>query len=234
MIRRVWVCALALGVSLACAAAPGRADTAADTTAAPLAVVLGPGSSLWLEGTSTLHDFESKTTELTVTLSGGPGAAAPADAQGLAALVRGAGVHGVEVAVPVRSLHSGKNGLDKNLWKDLKADDYPAIRFHLARYTAQPGAGDSLGLHAEGTLEIAGQSRPVTLEARAWRTPEGLWLEGSEALLMSQYGIRPPTMMMGTVRVGDRITVHYRLLLAPRGATGSASAKSAAEAGAHR
>lgn len=233
MIRRVLMFALALAMAAACAATTVRGDTAADTTHA-LAVALGPGSSLWLEGTSTLHDFESKTTELTVTLAGGPGAAPPADAQGLAALVRGAGIHGVEVAVPVRSLHSGKNGLDKNLWKDLKADEYPAIRFHLTRYTTQPGTGDSLSLQAAGTLEIAGHSRPITLDARAWRTQEGLWLEGSEALLMSEYGIRPPTMMMGTLRVGDRVTVHYRLLLAPRGAAGSEPAKSASQEGSHR
>jgi hypothetical protein len=32
---------------------------------------------------------------------------------------------------------------------------------------------------------------------------------------MSDYGIKPPTMMMGTIRVGDKVTVRYRLLLVP-------------------
>jgi hypothetical protein len=223
MIRRVLGCALALAISATWGAA--LADTAPDTTSVPVAVTLGPGSSLWLEGTSTLHDFESRTTELTVTLTRDPGSTQPGDAAALSALVRGAGIRGVDVDVPVRSLHSGKNGLDKNLYKDLSADEHPSIRFHLAHYTAQPAGGDSLGIHADGTLEIAGRSRPVTLAARAWRTSEGLWLDGSEALLMSEYGIKPPTMMMGTLRVGDRITIHYHLLLAPRTAPGAAAAK---------
>lgn len=214
MTRRRILFAVALAVAVGGPAARQCFSAAApDTSAAPLAVTLGPGSSLWLEGTSTLHGFESKTNELTVTLTRGPGATQPDDASALTTLVRGGGIRGFDVEVPVRSLHSGKDGLDKNLWKDLKADKNPVIRFHLARYATQSGAGDSLGLHAEGTLEIAGQSRPIALEARAWKTQEGLWLEGSEILRMSEYGIHPPAMMMGILRVGDRITVHYRLLL---------------------
>ena len=38
---------------------------------------------------------------------------------------------------------------------------------------------------------------------------------------MSQYGIRPPTMMMGTIRVGDPVTIRYQLLLINRDAAGS-------------
>ena len=30
---------------------------------------------------------------------------------------------------------------------------------------------------------------------------------------MSQFGIRPPSMMLGTLRVADRIVIRYRLLL---------------------
>jgi hypothetical protein len=61
-----------------------------------------------------------------------------------------------------------------------------------------------------------GRERPVTLEARAIRNGSGVWLEGSRGLRMTDYGIKPPTMMLGTLRVGDSITVRYRLLLVPR------------------
>jgi len=44
---------------------------------------------------------------------------------------------------------------------------------------------------------------------------------------MSEFGIKPPTMMMGTLRVGDAVTVSYRLLLVPK--NGEAAATPAAE-----
>lgn len=204
--------------------------------AAPVPTRLGAESRLWLQGTSTMHDYESGTRDLTLTLDLEPTGAPPADAAGLDALIRSSGVRHVDVAVPVRTLRSKKAGLDKNLWKALRADEHPAIRFRLTRYTAAPArpASDSLAIQAEGTLEVAGASRPITLEAKAWRDASGLWLEGSKPLLMSQFGIKPPTMMMGTLRVADRVVVHFRLLLEPAdGRTGSKTA-GAQEKGAER
>jgi hypothetical protein len=32
---------------------------------------------------------------------------------------------------------------------------------------------------------------------------------------MSEYDVKPPTMMMGTIRVRDSVSVHFKLLLAP-------------------
>jgi hypothetical protein len=190
-----------------------------------VAVVLGPGSTLWLEGTSTLHDFESKTAETEIRIVRGPGVAEPRAAADLAGLMRGAGITGVDVRVPVLSLHSGKAGLDKNLWKTLKADEYPAITFHLERYAQRDSGarGDTISLSAEGMLAVSGQSRPVTLEARAYPGDGGVWLVGRQILRMTTFGIKPPKMMLGTLRVGDQITVHYRLLLMVRGSD-SASA----------
>jgi len=180
-----------------------------------IATSLGPGSELWLEGKSTLHDFESRTSETTLTLARDPAATAPADLEAFAQLIRSGALRTVELGVPVKSLKSDKSGLDKNLWKYLKSDAHPMIRFRLLRYTVAPAGavGDTMQIHAEGTLEVAGIRRPDTLEARAYRAAQGVWLEGNEPLLMSQFGIRPPSMMLGTLRVADRIVVRYRLLL---------------------
>ena len=53
--------------------------------------------------------------------------------------------------------------------------------------------------------------RPALIDAN------GVWLEGTHALLMTEYGIKPRRMMLGTLRVKDRIAVHFRLLLVPGG-----------------
>ena len=222
--RRVRLAAALVLSALACgawlAAAPaGHAGPAEGAARIPIA--LGPGSVLWLEGKSTIHDFESKTSETSIVLTREAAAPPASNPSSLEALIRSSGVRGMEVEVPVRSLRSAKSGLDKNLWKNLRAD--AALSGHAyAEYDVAPAGAspDTLRIRAEGTLEVAGATRPDTLDARAYRTAQGLWIEGDEPLLMSDFGIRPPTMMMGTLRVKDRIVVRYRLLLVPGGVVG--------------
>ena len=204
----------------------------AENASLPLPLSLGTGSVLWLEGTSTLHDFESKTIHSSVTLARDPAAKLAPGVAGIEAMVREGGVRGLDLEVPVTTLHSEKSGIDKNLWKTLDAKEHPTIRFHLAKYSIiGPATADTLKIHAEGTLSIAGVQRPDTLDAKAYHSPQGMWLAGNEPLLMSQFGIKPPKMMMGTVRVADRIVVRYRLLLAPKGDAASSPSTSSNEKG---
>lgn len=217
-----------LALALASGASAGRASSraAADTPAAPAAIALGRGSSLWLEGSSNLHRFESKTTDLALAVTRDAAAPDVSDAPSLETLVRSSGVSGLDLDIPVTSLHSERKGLDKNMYKALRADENPTIHFHLAKYSLHPRAagGDTLDVSAEGALRVAGRERPVALSAVLVRTDQGLWLEGSKTLQMTQFGVRPPTMMLGALRVDDHITVRYKLLLAPAGTGGPRSA----------
>ena len=218
--------AVAILVALFVAPDVSRAD-APDSTRAPVAVALGPGSTLWLEGTSTMHAFESRSSEVALGLERDRATADPASAAEILRLIRSAAVRGVTVRVPVATLRSEKSGLDKNLRKTMKADQYPDVSFRLDRYELAAGAAnaDTITIEASGSLVIAGVERPIRLEARAYPGEAGIWLEGSEGLRMSEYGIKPPTMMLGTVKVADRIEVHYRMLLVPR-SEGSSAASS--------
>ena len=200
--------------------APAPRAASPESGAGESVVALGSGSVLWLEGTSTVHDYESRTTEVVVTVLADSTSPSPADARAFEALLRSSGIRAVAVEVPVLSLHSQRGAkLDKNLRRALRADEYPTIRFQLSRYTLVPRSAedDTTGIHADGSLEVAGTLRPIALDAIAWRTDEGVWLSGSESIRMKDYGVRPPKMMLGTLKVHDGITVHYRLLLVPRG-----------------
>ena len=216
--------AVAVGCALVVAGLSARAFAA--DPAAPTCIGVGPGSTLWIEGTSNVHDFESRTTSLRVTFICESGRPAPATAADLEALVRASGVRTVTVQVPVTTLHSGKSGLDKNLWQDLRADQHPSVEVELSHATLTAGADDTTEIHADGVLRIAGQERPATLVARVHRTADGLWLDGSQRLKMTDFGIKPRTMMLGTLRVHDQVTVRYHVLLVPAGtATGTHTAQ---------
>ena len=208
---------IALSAVALIGAAVFGAARAADDDATAAGVGLAPGSALWLQGTSNVHDFEARSTQVHWGMTRDRAANPPGDPAGVAALIKGSLVRGVDVDVPVTSLHSGKSGLDKNMYKALRADRSPAIRFHMGNYKLGAARGDTLPIQATGTLEIAGKSRPVELTARAWSSAQGVWLEGAQPLLMTEYDIKPPTMMLGAMRVNDHVTVHYRLLLAPAG-----------------
>jgi polyisoprenoid-binding protein YceI len=215
MIRRAaaHVATLATIVVITAIAMPGRsvADVAARS-----ALRFAPGSELWMEGKSTVHDWESRTKTINVVFTRAAGHADPSATAAIEALVRSKGVRSVDVRIPVSTLHSERKGLDKNLLKSLDADKYPTIHFRMDRYTVvSPATADSLKLRVEGALTVRGIEKPITLDARALKGDKGVWLEGAEPLDMSDFGIKPPTMMLGTLKVKDRIVIHYRLLLAP-------------------
>jgi hypothetical protein len=188
----------------------------------PGAIALGPGSELWIEGTSTMHSFEnhSHAVELDATLDST--AARPAGVKELFQLLCASGVRALQVRVPVASLKSEKEGLDKNLRKTMDAEHYPNVDFVLGRYACKAGV-DTLALHASGALTIKGKTRDEALDAIATLAANGVWLQGSEVVRMTDFGITPPTMMLGALKVGDRITVRYRLLLVPGNATANAT-----------
>jgi hypothetical protein len=212
-----------VAATLACAA----------TAPAPLAVGLGPGSWISLEGTSTLHPFTSRSTRLSAAATRRGDARDPADANALAELARSPVVQGVTVDIPVRSLLSGEAGLDRNLWKALKSEEHPRIQYRLANYALAPpgGALDTTRVRVEGTLQVAGVEHPLPLDVTAARSEGGIVLEGTAALLMSDYGVKPPRLMMGLLRVGDRVVIHYRLLVVPLKPGGEPTANARPEGG---
>jgi hypothetical protein len=210
MLRNRPVLVLVVAIAFA---TPWTADTSGDVE--PTA--LGQGSVLWIEGTSTVHDFKCETekVELVLTLAGD--AVRPSSATDLMRLIRASSVSQVEVRVPVASLRSEKTALDRNLRKAMRADEHPDVRFKLGAYeVGTPAGDDTLTIRSKGSLTIAGRERPIDLETDVWREGTGVRLAGSERIAMSDYGIKPPTMMLGTLRVGDVVTVRYRLLLVPR------------------
>ena len=170
-----------------------------------------PDSRFRLEGDSTLHPYHSTAT--VVHVSGGWSA----DAAGnpFDKLAAGA-LSAFELRVPVAEMKSGKNGLDKNLRKELKAGDHPDIVFRLSGYDVETSTAGVV-VRARGALSVAGVDREETITAEARPTPGGLRLTGAKDLKMSDFGIDPPRMMLGAIRTADAVTIHYDLFLVPDG-----------------
>jgi polyisoprenoid-binding protein YceI len=170
-------------------------------------LTLTPGGSLYIDGDSTLHTFQSTATQITVDFDLAEGAAA------LPAALKDGKVKGMTVTIPVAGMRSGEKGLDKNMRKALKADKNPDIVYALGKYELAKGADDALTAKATGDLTIAGETKPVSMEVVFRFGPKGVRMQGSYKLLMSDFGVKPPTLMFGAIKVRDPVVVRFDLLL---------------------
>ncbi len=161
-----------------------------------------PDSKLWIEGNSTLHAWSATATQLRLT-----GSAKPAEAPmrwNFTALT---------VTVPVRGLKSGTEGLDKNMYEDLKAARYPEITFRLK--SCQPAGergAEGIPVRVEGWLSIAGVEKLVSFSATWESAGQRIRVRGTAELNMTDFGIKPRTFMV-VMKVDNRVVVHFDVVM---------------------
>ncbi len=172
-------------------------------------------SAVWIEGDSTLHRFSSTSTALTVDLEAQLPPLSNSENPFFEGLKKGE-LKKFELHVPVLSLKSEKSALDKNLVKALKAEDFPHIVFQMTGYDLKLSASDpkETEISVQGTLTIAGKSKDVVLRARAKTAERYTRATGSHDLLMTDYGVQPPSLMMGAIKTKNEIVVRYTLYFA--------------------
>ena len=184
---------------------------AGSASAQSIRVAVGPESKLWVEGGSNLHDWSCKASSMD--------AAIEVDEAFLkATTVSTTFLKRVEVKVPVRNLKCGNGKMDNNLYKALKADETPEIGYILGTFEVVPGAEkDTFTVKAVGALTIAGTEKTVNMDVSAARLADGsIRAEGSLPLLMTDFGVKPPTALLGTLRTDNKVTVKFSLLVGPQ------------------
>ncbi|HEU0052565.1 MAG TPA: YceI family protein [Longimicrobium sp.] len=159
-----------------------------------------PGSRVWVQGTSTVRGWRCESTAV-------EGSAQAAGTE-LSAL---ASVGGATLTIPVASLDCRNQTMNGHLRKALKADEAPAIRL---RATSVRVAADG-SAKLDGELTIAGSTQPVSIDATVSSEDGQVRVRGQEALVMTAYDVRPPSLMMGTMRVNPNVTVGFDVVLKP-------------------
>ena len=188
--KRILIAAIALFVFLAGVAAADRFTPA-------------KGSFIRIEGTSTLHDWTMESTTINGSI------AAPSIEQWKN------DASDVSVAIPVTSIKSEHAKMDKLMAEALKANANPTIRYELTTADLAQSS-PSMQLETRGKLTIAGVTREVAMQVNGTREPNGAYvLTGQLPIRMSDYGIKPPTAMMGTIRTGNDVKVTFRWAVQP-------------------
>jgi len=103
------------------------------------------------------------------------------------------------------------------MFKTLKADKFPEIRYHMSTYQlAGDATNDGVTLQAIGTLTIAGQQKTIAMSVKTDRGANGsASAAGTQEILMTDFGIKPPVFMLGTLRTGNKVTVSFKLNATP-------------------
>ena len=152
-----------------------------------------------VSGTSNLHDWEITVEEM----------------QGTLQLNQEDGVvkalEELSLKIPVKSLKSGKSGMDKNTYKALDSKKYATITYRLKSVAnLEQTAADTYAVKTNGSLTISGVTKAVSIPLKMKVSSKGLLLSGSYELLMSSYKVDPPTALFGTIKTGDELKITFK------------------------
>lgn len=159
---------------------------------------------IMVAGTSTMHDWTSKATAVTVT--------------GDFVINNGTleKINSASVKIDAVSLKSTKNSdlMDERTHSTIKADKFPSITYVFTKVVSTQQSGGETTVTVNGNLTIAGVTKPTDLVLKFKALPNGdVEIKGSRKILMSNHGIKPPSFMLGAMKVADEITISYDVIL---------------------
>jgi hypothetical protein len=187
------------------------AVTARAQSASAIRLRLDPTSEVSIEGTSSMHAFHCKTNKIMAYVDVDPGYT-----KDLTKIARP--IASVKVNIVVRTLTCGNGQMDKNMYSTLDADKNPIIKYTMSGYDILDGSAKPSAFVAKttGTLVISGQEKVIGMKINAERLSDGkATAQGEENVLMTDFGIQPPSFMFGTLKVGNEIKVKFNLKAGP-------------------
>ena len=173
--------------------------------AGPASTRTGDPAALTISGTSTVRSWSCQVPH-SITMAPGSGVAD-------AVLTGQAAVETLSLAVDVGAIDCGNGTMDGHLRKALRASDHPSIQYQLSSYDLARAA-EGASVTARGTLTIAGSTQPITMDVTVEQDEAGrLRARGEQQIVMSQFGVKPPSLMLGTMKVGDAVRVSFDVVL---------------------
>lgn len=155
-----------------------------------------------VSGTSTIRGWTCSVSGVMV-VTPGAGSAQPA-APGFAN-----GVQALTVTVPVKAFKCPNDEMTQHLLEAMKADKFAEIVYRLEQYEVKGGQ-----TQATGTLTITGVTQPISLPVALKASDKDVQIEGNTRLDMTKFGIEPPVVMLGLLKVGPQIRIEFKGLLA--------------------
>lgn len=116
------------------------------------------------------------------------------------------------VEIPVSSLISGERLMDKKTHEAFDEPKNPTIKFNMTEVNSIQVNGENIAVTVTGDLTLRWATKKVTLKADGKVTSPGVYtFQGVLPIKMSDYGMKAPTAMMGTLKTKDQVTVNYNV-----------------------
>ena len=121
-----------------------------------------------------------------------------------------AGVQSATLTVPVADFDCPDETMIEHLLEAMKPAEFPEITFQLESYEA---SGD--GAEASGALTIQSVTQAVSFPISLTPSGAGVRIAGELSLDMTAYGVEPPVVMLGLLRVRPQIRIQFEGLVVP-------------------
>ncbi len=149
-----------------------------------------------IHGTSNLHDWEMQVKEVKsqqiILFSGSQ-------------IV----LNNVDLTVPVNRIESGNSVMDGKAREALKAGTFSTIRFTAGEVTLPVSRNSVKGI-IKGKLHIAGVMKDVEIKVSGMISSDTkIILSGTYIIDMTQYDVKPPTALFGTLKTGKEVKISF-------------------------
>lgn len=153
-------------------------------------------STMTIDGeTNVNHDFTTKVTQLSGKMT-----------------VVNNRLQSLTVEIPVRSIISGEKLMDKKTHETFDPSKNPTINFTMMELNSLRVEDDHLAVTVTGNLYMGGETKKVTLKATGKEVSPGVYtFQGTQPIKMSDFGMKAPTAMLGTMKTKDQVTVNYEV-----------------------
>lgn len=122
----------------------------------------------------------------------------------------------IQVEVPVEDIVSDRDAQTSKAHDALQRNAYSVIYFNSNEVEVSTSGEDAFPVVARGELIIAGERRTVDLQAEGMRQENGTYrFQGEHDLRLSDFDVKRPTALLGTLRVSDEITLSFDVTVAP-------------------
>lgn len=156
--------------------------------------IISQNSFINVHGTSNVHDWDMKPTKMIGELG----------------ITNTKQIYAITIKIEVKSLKSGNGIMDGKTYDAFNYKKNPNIVFQLLEATQTKLSDKDEEITLTGNLSFAGQTRKISFKSICKITKTGDYqLKGSVPLKMSDYGIKPPTAMLGAMKTGDAVTIKF-------------------------
>ncbi len=119
------------------------------------------------------------------------------------------------IAIPVTRFDCGLKMMTKDLQKTLKHEQYPFMYIDFRQFSHSLAAGNThLLVSGSADIYLAGVSKKYQIQCTSKHLGPGqVELKGSKQIRLTEFNLKPPSKLGGTIKVEDQMEVEFTLHL---------------------